>query len=217
MVRESFEQSLKELQDKIKEMGELTVSMLDKSFLALKGQDMEAALRVIEDDREVNELEEEINHMVVWLIVKEQPVARDLRMIIGVLKISSEIERLADFAVNIAKATIVIGNEEPLMDISELEAMKGICMTMLEKSFESFFEGDLALAKEVGSMDDEMDERSDNFYKTTIKYLSEHPQQSNQIVQLLFVNRYLERVADHITNIAESAAYLIKGRIYDLN
>jgi phosphate transport system protein len=217
MVRASFEHSLKELQGKIREMGELTVSMLEKSFTALENQDIEGALRVIEDDQEVNAMEEEINHLAVWLIVKESPVARDLRLIVGVIKISSEIERIADFAVNFAKSTIMIGNEESLIEISELKAMKDICMTMLDKSLESFFEGNLALAKEVGSMDDEIDDMSDKYYKKLIKLFSENPEKANQLAQLLYINRYLERVADHITNIAESAAYLIKGRIYDLN
>ncbi|WP_071435399.1 phosphate signaling complex protein PhoU [Bacillus kwashiorkori] len=217
VVRENFEQSLKVLQEKIMEMTELTVSMLEKSFYAMKTQDIEASLRVMEDDNEIDELEEEINHLAIWLVVKESPVARDLRMIIGIIKISSEIERIADFGVNFAKSTIIMGNEDELMDVSKLEQMKEICITMLRKSLVSFFDGDLALAKQVGDMDDEIDDLSDQTYKEFTKYLSENPEKTNQIVQLLLINRYLERIGDHITNIGESAAYLIKGRMYDLN
>jgi len=140
-----------------------------------------------------------------------------LREIIGVLKISSEIERVADFAVNIAKATIKIGQTKSLLEITHVEKMKELSIEMLRKALQSFLEENIVLAKEVGDLEDEVDEYSRETYKKLTTYLSEHPEETNQLVQLLFVNRYLERTADHITNIAESAAYLIKGQIYDFN
>lgn len=215
--RENFENNLEELQEKMAEMGELTVSSLEKAFKAFKEQDIELALRIMEEDDDIDELETEINQLAIWLMVKEQPVARDLRRIIGALKISSEIERIADFAVNISKATIKIGNSEPLMGITSLERMKELSIDMLQKSLKSFFDGNIVLAKEVGNMDDQVDQYSDENYKQLTGYLSGHPEETNQLIQLILVNRYLERTADHITNIAESAAYLIKGRKYDLN
>jgi phosphate transport system protein len=217
VVRENFESSLKELEEKITEMERQTVIMLEKAFSSLKTQDIEGALRVLEEDDEVDELEEEINRLALWLMVKEQPVARDLRMIIGAIKISSEVERIADFAVNIAKATLQIGKSDSKANTEKLEEILGICLTMLQRSLKAFFKGEMSLAKEVGDMDDKVDELSDLVYRELTSYLSEHPEETNHVVQLLFVNRHLERVGDHITNIAESAAYLIKGRIYDLN
>lgn len=217
VTRESFDNSLLELQEKMKEMGLLAGTILEKSFHALKNQDIELALRVIEDDDEIDDLEEEINQLAIWLIIKEQPVARDLRKIIGAIKILTEVERIADFGVNMAKATIQIGNVISYIAFTELETMKNKCIDMLEKSLESFFEENIQLAKEVGNMDDEMDELSDATYKQLTGYLREHPEDTNQLVQLILVNRHLERTADHITNIAESAAYLIKGKKYDLN
>lgn len=215
--RESFENSLQQLQEKVTEMGELTVTSIEKAFKAFMEQDIELAIRVMEEDDDIDDLEIEINQLAIWLMVKEQPVARDLRKIVGVLKISSEIERIADFAVNISKATIKIGKAEALVKITSLEEMKEISLKMFKKSLESFFEGNLALAKEVGNMDDQVDQYSDENYKELTTYISTHPEDTNQLIQLVLVNRYLERTADHITNIAESAAYLIKGRIYDLN
>lgn len=215
--RESFENNLHELEVKMIEMGDLTVSSLEKAFKAFKEQDVELAVRVIEEDNEIDDLETEINQFSIWLMAKEQPVARDLRRIVGALKISSEIERIADFGVNIAKATIKIGSTTPLLDMTRLEPMKDTSIEMLQKAIKSFVDGDITLAKKVGDMDDQVDQDSDENYKLITTYLSEHPEDTNQLVQLLFINRYLERTADHITNIAESAAYLIKGRIYDLN
>ncbi|WP_419393126.1 phosphate signaling complex protein PhoU [Cytobacillus praedii] len=217
VVRENYENKLQELKDKIIEMNRLTVTSFEKAFTAFKTQDIELALKVIEEDTAIDNLEAEINQFVVWLMVKEQPVARDLRGIIGALKISSDIERIADFAVNIAKSTIKIGNSQSLLSMTNLEQMKELSINMLQKAVQAFLDENMVLAKEVAGLDDQVDEYYGETYKRITSYLSEHPEETNQLVQLLFINRYLERTADHITNIAESAAYLIKGRIYDLN
>ena len=217
VVRESFEKDLQDLQDKMAEMSELTITAIEKSFLALKKQDVVLALEVIEEDTAIDVMETDINNLIVWLIAKEQPVARDLRRIIGALKITTEIERIADFAVNIAKSTIRIGTCESLISKTKLEPMKDVAIKMLQDAVKSFFEEDLLLAKEVGHLDDQVDELNDETSIFLLHYLSKHPEEMNQLTQLLFINRHLERAADHITNIAENAAFLIKGRKYDLN
>ena len=216
-IRVNFENNLEELKRKITEMGEQSIVALERAFKALKTQDVEIAVKVIEGDTAIDNLEMDINQFAIWLMAKEAPVSRDLRQIIGVLKISSEIERVADFAVNIAKATIKIGNTKSLLEITHLEKMKEVSIEMLRKALQAFLEENILLAKEVGDLEDEVDKHSGETYKKLTTYLSEHPEETNQLVQLLFVNRYLERTADHITNIAESAAYLIKGQIYDFN
>ena len=216
-IRENFENNLEEVNRKITEMGEQTIVALERAFKALKTQDVEIALKVIEGDTAIDNLEKDINQFAIWLMAKEAPVSRDLREIISVLKISSEIERVADFAVNIAKATIKIGNAKSLLEITHIEKMKEISIEMLRKALQSFLDENILLAKEVGDLEDEVDEYSSETYKKLTTYLSEHPEETNQLVQLLFVNRFLERTADHITNIAESTAYLIKGQIYDFN
>ncbi|SOB99464.1 phosphate transport system protein [Ureibacillus xyleni] len=217
VIRENFENNLKELKRKINEMGELSIDALEKAFTALQTQDVEIALKVIEEDTDIDNLELEINQFAVWLMAKEQPVARDLRVVVGVLKISNGVERIADFAVNIAKSTIKIGKANSLLDLTDLEKMKDISILMLKKSLKSFLEEDIALAKEVSDLEDEVDQYNIETYKKLTNYLSEHPEETNQLVQLLFVNRYIERVADHITNIAESTAFLIKGQMFDFN
>ncbi|MEK5379255.1 phosphate signaling complex protein PhoU [Niallia sp. FSL W8-0635] len=217
VIRENFEKKLEELKGKIREMGEMSIVSLEDAFDALKKQDVEIALRVMEEDNDIDNLESEINHFAIWLMAKEQPVARDLRVVIGVIKISSEIERVADFAVNIAKATIKIGKTPSLLSLTQLEKMKEISIDMLKKAIKSFIEEDIVLAKEISKLEDEVDDYYLETYKKLTAYLSEHPEETNQLVQLLFINRYLERTADHITNMAESTGYLIKGKIYDFN
>lgn len=217
VVRENFEKSLMELQDKILEISHLAAEAIEKSFNALKNQDIDLALEVIEEDVAIDELDVDINNFIIWLIAKEQPVSRDLRKIIGALKITAEIERVADFAVNIAKATVKMGEGDSFLASTNLEQMKDLSLQMLEKAVRAFIEEDIALAKEVGLLDDQVD----NYYVETSKSitsrLKEQPETLNQMIQLLFINRHIERTADHITNIAENAAYLIKGRRYDFN
>ena len=103
------------------------------------------------------------------------------------------------------------------MEITHLEKMKEVSIEMLRKALQSFLEENILLAKEVGDLDDIVDEYNGETYKNLTTYLSEHSEETDQVVQLLFVNRFLERTADHITNIAESTAYLIKGQMYDFN
>lgn len=217
VIRESYEKNLQELQSKMTEMVDLTVESLEKAFSAFKEQDNALALKVIEEDEEIDEIENDINQFIIWLMVKEQPVARDLRQVIGILKIASDIERIADFSVNIAKSTIRIGTANSLLHLTDLESMKELSIDMLNKSFKSFISENMGLAKEVSQLDDKVDELYEKNYMAITDYLKGHPEDTTQLVQLLFINRYLERVADHITNVAESAAYLIKGRIYDFN
>lgn len=215
--RENFEKNLSELQGKLVEMVDLTTVIIELSFTALKTQDVELALKVIDNDNEIDDLENEINQMAIWLMAKEQPVARDLRRIVSIIKISAGIERIADFAVNIAKSTIMIGKQPSLLDLSQLEQMKITGVMMLKKAIESFINEDINLAKEVGELDDKVDAMNKETYETLTLYLKTHADDTDQLVQMLFVNRYLERLADHVTNIAESTAYLIKGQIYDFN
>ena len=217
VVRENFEKSLMELQDKILEISHLAAEAIEKSFNALKNQDIDLALEVIEEDVAIDELDVDINNFIIWLIAKEQPVSRDLRKIIGALKITAEIERVADFAVNISKATVKMGEGESFLANTKLEEMKDLSLQMLEKAVRAFIEEDIALAKEVGLIDDQVDDYYVETSKSITGHLKEQPEALNQMVQLLFINRHLERTADHITNIAENAAYLIKGRRYDFN
>ena len=217
MIRENFENNMIELQNKLKEMVEATVTALVKAFTALEKQDMELALSVIEEDAYIDELEGEINQMAVWVIAKQQPVARDLRRIIAIMQMSSDIERIADFAVNTSKSTIKIGRMESLLHKTSILAMKDKAVDMLSMVIQAFVDGNISLAKEVGELDDIVDEKNRANYELLKSMLKEHPELTDQIVELLFINRFVERAADHITNMAESTAYFVKGQLFDLN
>lgn len=219
-VRGHFQVELEELQDKLRLLCDFADDALDKAIASLENHDVTLAEKVIQDDVKANELYEEIHDTAILLIAKQQPVAIDLRTIIMSLRIATDIERIADFAENIAKTTIRLGkkpnhDEKPYINIKK---MYFISKEMLQQSIIAFLDVNTKLAKEVAEMDDQVD----HLYREAIETLFEmnknnHTLELDEIMQLLFVCRYLERLADHITNIAESVFYLVKGRHYDLN
>lgn len=216
-VREKFHDELKELQEKLLELGKLAEGALSKSIEALDQQNIEMALEVIDGDSEIDLLYEEINDFSILLIAKQQPVAIDLRRIIVGIKIATDIERIADFAVNIGKATIRIGNAPIVQPMVYIKEMSDITINMLKLSLEAFTEADTVKAKNVADMDDKVDDLYGQAIQELMKINLQNPELLSQISQLSFTSRYLERAADHVTNISEHIFYLVKGRSFDLN
>lgn len=217
VVREKFEEELRELQNRLIELGNFSADALTSSLEALENQDIELALKIIEDDSKANILEEEINDFAILLIAKQSPVAVDLRRIIVAIKIANDIERIADFGVNIAKSAIRIGKEPLVKPIEHIKEMHKLTLEMLSLSLESFGEEDLSKAKKIAEMDDQVDDLYGQTIRELLKLNQENPSYTAQITQLSFICRYLERAADHTTNIAENVFYLVKGKRYDLN
>ncbi|UYZ20777.1 phosphate signaling complex protein PhoU [Mesobacillus jeotgali] len=217
VVRGKFEEDLKTLHEKLLELGNFAVTALNQSLEALENKDIELALKILEDDAEANILEEEINDFAILLIAKQQPVAVDLRRLIVAIKIATDIERMADFAVNIAKSTIRIGKEPLVKPIEHIKQMHQLSVEMLKLSLEAYNEEDLGKARQVAQMDDQVDDLYGQTIKELLSLAQTKPEQLAQITQLSFISRYLERAADHVTNIAENVFYLVKGKRYDLN
>jgi phosphate transport system protein len=217
VVRGKFDEDLKTLHGKLLELGNFAVNALNKSLESLENKDIELALKILEDDAEANIMEEEINDFAILLIAKQQPVAVDLRRLIVAIKIATDIERMADFAVNIAKSTIRIGNEPLVKPIEHIKQMHQLSVEMLTLSLEAYNEEDLGKAKQVAQMDDQVDDLYGQTIKDLLSLARSKPEQLAQITQLSFISRYLERAADHVTNIAENVFYLVKGKRYDLN
>jgi phosphate transport system protein len=217
MARGQFDASLQDLQSKLMELGRLANTALDASVKALEEQDIEKALEIIEDDTHADLLEEEINDIAILLIAKQQPVATDLRRIIVTIKVASDIERIADFGVNIAKSTIRIGKEPLIKPINNIKKMYTLTSNMINLTLESFVEEDVVKAKKIADLDDEIDDLYGETIKELLTLNKQQPEFTAQITQLSFICRYLERSADHATNVAEGVFYLVKGRRFDLN
>ena len=164
----------------------------------------------------MDNLEEEINDLALMLITKQQPVASDLRRIFISIKTATDLERIADHAVNIAKATIRLG-EKVAVSLHNLDEMFAVANEMLHLALEAYEQENLTFAKQIAEMDDSVDEIYGKAIREFISSVPEQPEAITQITQLSFVARYIERVADHITNIAENVFYLVKGKHYLLN
>ncbi len=217
VVREKFELELNSVHEQFLLLSNLSISTLNKSIDALLNQDVDIALSIIENDIHINRLEEEINDRVILLLAKQQPVATDLRRLIVLIKAAHDMERVGDYAVNIAKEAIRIGKAEFVPTIKNIEEMRTITIGMLTDVMKAFIDENIEEARKIAELDDKVD----NLYGQTIQQLllvgSENPQLLSQVTQLSFVCRYLERSADHATNIAEQLFYLVKGRHAELN
>jgi len=216
-TRLNFDSNLKQLKDMLIEMARKSENAIKESIDSLINQEIQKAEEIINNDTIIDELEHEINNKAIILIAKESPVARDLRKIVVSLKISSEVERIADNAVNIAKSTLHIGKEKHIKEIVDIPKMMDLALEMLSDSLNAFLTEDVELARKCAKKDDKVDEMYGRLIKELLGYIQKYPAQTNQITQLAFVCRYIERVADHSTNIAEHVIYLVTGERYDLN
>lgn len=217
MVREQFQYDLQTLQQKVIELGELAKQALEVAMEGLRTRDVEKAIEVIDGDYRMDNLEEEVNDFALMLITKQQPVASDLRRIFVSIKTATDLERIADHAVNIAKATIRLGEKEVPVSLQNLESMFKIAIDMLQNVIQAYREENLTHAKKIAEMDDEVDELYGKAIREFISSIPNKPEAIGQITQLSFIARYIERVADHGTNIAENVFYLVKGKHYLLN
>ncbi|MEK5185615.1 phosphate signaling complex protein PhoU [Solibacillus sp. FSL W7-1324] len=216
MIRERFEHDLMAVQQDLMELCDLSIHSLQESFKAFLKKDIDLALQVIDTDPKINRLEEIINDRVILLIAKQQPVATDLRRLIVVIKAASDMERIGDHAVNIAKESIRIGKVPFVTSVEPIEEMFHKTILMLRQIVDAFIEENTTKAKEIANLDDEVDELTGNTLSNLMK-LSVSNEHVAQVTSLSYVCRCIERAADHATNIAEHLFYLVKGKHYELN
>lgn len=216
MMRERFEHDLVSLQQDLMELCDKSIDSLELAFNAFLKKDIDIALHVIDTDLMINRLEEMINDRVILLIAKQQPVATDLRRLIVVIKTAADMERIGDYAVNIAKETIRIGKEPFVTSIEPIEEMFHKTASMLRQIVEAYMEENTVKAKEIAQLDDEVDALYGNTIGNLMK-LNVSNEHVAQVTNLSFICRHIERAADHATNIAEHLFYLVKGKHYELN
>jgi phosphate transport system protein len=211
-ARQGFNQELEILRREILEMGTRVEEAIGQSILSLTKQDLELAKRVMAGDDAIDQMESDIEDKCMVLIARQQPLARDLRIIGTGLKITTDLERVGDHAFDIGKITLSIGKQpliKPLVDIPRMSAM---AQKMLKDSLVAYINLDMALAEQVCADDDAVDDLYHQTFRELLTYMMEDPTTIKQATQLLFVARYLERVADHATNIAEWVIYLVTGQ-----
>ncbi len=187
---------------------------VQQSIKALSGHDRELAEKVIANDNQINRLEVDLEEECLKVLALHQPVANDLRMVVAILKINNDLERIADQAANICeRALAVMDAPGKFICPLELDIMAKKVIDMLEKSLDSLVNADLDLARTVLDLDDEVDTIHSQNYQSFKDYVREHPESVDAVLNYLTVSRHLERVADLATNIAEDVIYLNKGEI----
>lgn len=216
-VREKFDSELENLKTLVINMATKAEQSLLSAMKALVDKNEDLALQVIDNDHNINRLDEKINETAIWLIAKQQPVATDLRKIISSLKIANDLERIGDQAVNIAVATVKIANQSLFKPLEDIPKMSERVLAMINGSIKAYKTDDLKLAKQVADEDNAIDEMYDTLIQELLQKLTESPELTNQITQLSFICLYLERIADHVTNICEHMIFALEGTRVDLN
>lgn len=217
MAREQFETKLTELKNQVVRMSEMANSALNQAIQALDSHDENIAQNVIDHDKQINALEDEINNYAIWLIAKEQPVAKDLRFLITTLKVTNDIERIGDLAVNIAKSIKIISKEKTSADKENIFVMTEMVQNMVTAMTEAYTSENIEKAYQIAEMDDQVDQIYEDTIGKILAYMALNQHEIKGVTQLAFICRYLERVGDHVTNICENIIYLVKGKYLDLN
>ncbi len=210
--RTHFDQEMKELQDAILRLGGMVERNIYQAVEALKNRDLLVAEKVIDADLEVDELENEVEEECIRLIALRQPMAKDLRAITTAMKITHELERMGDLAVNIADRTLELCQEPPLKPLIDIPRMAEHAQRMLRKSLDAFMREDVALALEVCDSDDLLDQLNEQVFRELISYMIEDPKSISRATRLVLVARYLERFGDLATNIGEVVVFMVEGR-----
>lgn len=197
-------------------MIEECVSILDLSVECMLKQDIEACKKVIKQDDKIDELREYIRDRSIELLVLKQPMARNLRYIYALGFIALELERIGDYAVNIAEETIKICQDEYIKDLIDIPKMYEECKKMILEVKESLENENEDLAREIALQDDKIDSLYNRVQEDCLRVMNANPQTINQGVNLLFIGRYLERIGDHITNICEMIIFAINGEMAEI-
>jgi phosphate transport system protein len=206
-------EDLTELTKQILHIGGLVEKAVDKSLVALLDRDARLAREVIEGDSVVDNLENEVEEMCLDILALRQPVARDLRFITGIMKINSDLERMADLAVNIAERAEVLADVPPLPFRPDVSRLAALAKRMVRDGLDALIRLDAALALRTWKADAEADRLYRELVGEAIQFMREHPDRIGDVMHLVAALRNLERLADHATNIAEDVIFVVNGRI----
>jgi phosphate transport system protein len=211
-VKEHFSEQLEELRRHLILMGGEVERQIHRSVEALIEMDVHKARTVIEADAEINRMELVIEEMAVQLLALQQPVAVDLRFLIGALKINSDLERIGDHAVNIAEGAERLAGQRPFKPFIDIPYMADVAMSMLKQSLDAFVNRDAELAKKVIKKDDILDEKNVSIIRELLTYMAEYPNLITYFIELISVSKNLERVGDLATNICEDTIFIAEAK-----
>jgi phosphate transport system protein len=207
----SYDEELSYLNNLIARMGGLAEAQLDGAIQALVRRDSDLAGRIVAADAKVDELEQEVHAFTVRLLALRQPMAQDLRGIVGALKVSGDLERIADYAANAAKRVLVLNTLPPAKPVSGVPRLARLVQQVLKEVLDSFVEQDVERATKVWVQDEEVDEMYTGLFRELITYMMEDARNITACIHLMFIAKNIERIGDHATNIAETIHFNVKG------
>ncbi len=211
MPRAEFSRDLRVLQDELLVLANMVEKAIARSLDALKNRDLALSEEVVRDDDVIDRKRMELEERCIDLIATQQPLAGDLRVLITVLHMSVELERMGDYAEGIAKISLMMGNEPPLKPLIDIPRMADKATDMLRRSLDAFVNRDVELANAVCDDDDEVDALYEQVYRELLTYMMASPAVIQRATFLLWVAHDLERIADRTTNIAEHVIYMVTG------
>lgn len=208
-----FDEELTALKERILRMGALVETQVSNAIKALVERDVELARRVIETDHQVNAYDVEIDEECIRLLALRQPTATDLRFITTAMKISTDLERMSDLAEDICERALELAEEPQLKPYIDIPRMADHARMMLKEALDAFVNRNADLARRVCREDDFVDELTGQVFRELLSYMMENPQTISRAIRITFVAKYIERIADHATNVAEMVVYLVEGKI----
>jgi len=207
-----FHEELELVKQKTLKLGSLVETMVERAVASLVDRDSRLAEEVIASDQKVDALDVEIDEDCVRLLALHQPAAGDLRFITTAMKITTDLERMADQAVNICQRAIELNEEPQLKPYIDIPIMSQLSQKMMRDALDAFVRRDAALAREVIPADDKVDALRNQIFRELLTFMMEDPRTIPRAIRLILVSRHLERIADHATNIAEMVVFLIEGK-----
>jgi phosphate transport system protein len=215
-TRTDFHKHLREVEEDVVSMGDRVAKAIDRSIKALQKRDLTLAHQIIADDAKINEQRFSIEDKCIGLIATQQPMANDLRIIVAVLSIIIELERIGDYAEGIAKIVVMIGDEAPLKPLIDIPRMGDITLEMINTSLKSFVTRDVELAMKVVSLDSVVDGLYEQVFRELLTFMMVDPKTTNRATRLIWVAHNLERAADRATNICERVVFTVTGKMEEI-
>ncbi|TAL08861.1 MAG: phosphate signaling complex protein PhoU [Nitrospirae bacterium] len=212
-MQRHFDQELLDLKEKILRMGILVEEQVQGALRALIERDSDLARKIIANDRQVNALDVEVDEDCLRLLALQQPAARDLRFITTAMKISTELERVSDLAENICERALELNEEPQLKPYIDIPRMANWSLRMVKEALDAFVNHDADLARKVCTDDDFVDDLTHQLFRELLSFMLENPQTITRAIRITFISKYLERIADHATNVAELVVYMVEGKI----
>jgi phosphate transport system protein len=212
MERHHFEEELQALKNRLLTMGALVEERVHQSVRSLIDRRLDEAEAVIAADKEVNDLQIDIDDRCLKLLATQSPLAIDLRLITAAMKINADLERIGDQAVNIAENVIKLLPQPPLKPLIDIPRMAELAQQMTRDALDAFVKKDPALARDVLRRDDEVDSLKDQVFRELLTYMMADPGTIQRALSLILISRNIERIADHATNIAEDVIFLVEAK-----